>query len=151
MNKNKELAEIAIREARETIDYNTVEYSIECLMDKINRAEMKDNFHWDEVKQSSFVESLMLGFPVLNIVFANKNWNAVGESIELIDGRQRLYTAINFLEGNLELCNLKTLTALNGFKFGDLILSRQKKFKRITARAIAVNPKSDLSVWKDYV
>ena len=150
MIKNQEIAETAIREARETIDYNTLEYSIECLMDKINRAEMKGNFYWDEVRQSSFIESLILGFPVLNIVFANKNWNAVGESLNLIDGKQRLYTAINFIDGNLELCNLKTLTSLNGFKFSDLVLSRQRKFKRTTIRAIAVNPKSDLSVWSTY-
>ena len=150
MIKNKELVETAIREARKTIDYNTVDYPLECLIDKIRQQEIDDDLRWDELKQSYFIESLMLGFPVLNIVFINNRWNAVGENLELIDGKQRLYTAINFVKGNLVLANLKTLTTLNGFKFDDLVLSRQKKFKRISVRAVAVNPKSDLSVWKEY-
>ena len=149
MLKNQELAETAIREARKIIDYDTVEFPLEYFIDKINQQRKSDNLNWDESKQSYFIESLLLGLPVLNIVFINNRWNAVDENMELIDGRQRLYTAINFIKGNLELCNLKTLTSLNGFRFDDLILSRQKKFKRISVRAIAVNPKSDLSVWSE--
>ena len=150
MIKNQEIAETAIRECIKSVDYNTVEYPIECLMDKISQQEINNNLDWDESKQSYFIESLMLGLPILNIVFINNNWNAVDKNLELIDGRQRLYTAINFIRGNLALTNLKTLTSLNGFSFNNLVLSRQKKFKRISVRAIAVNPKSDLSVFTRY-
>ncbi len=34
--------------------------------------------------------------------------------------------------------------------FKDLPLSRQRRFVRTTVKAIAVNPKSDLSVWREY-
>ena len=151
MIKNKELAEIAIREARKTVDYNTVEFPVEYFVDKISQQEINDNLNWDESQQSYFIESLMLGLPVLNIVFNdvddNQDGSKLEEAIQLIDGKQRLYTALNFIKGNLELHNLKTLTYLNGFKFDDLILSRQKKFKRMGVRAIAVAPKSALSVF----
>lgn len=144
MIKNQEIAEAAIREARKTVDYNTVEYPLEYFLDKISDEELKKNLHWATFQQSSFIESLLLGLPVIHAVIHDDI------ELEFIDGKQRLYTAVNFVKGNLELCNLKTLTSLNGFKFSDLVLPRQKKFKRISVRAIAVNPKSDLSIWREY-
>ena len=144
MIKNQEIAETAIREARKTIDYRTVDYLLEYFIDKISDEELNKNLHWDTLQQSYFIESLLLGLPVIHAVIHDDM------ELELIDGKQRLYTAINFIKGNLELCNLKTLTSLNSFRFEDLMLPRQKKFKRISVRAIAVNPKSDLSVWKEY-
>jgi uncharacterized protein with ParB-like and HNH nuclease domain len=142
MMKNQELAETAIREARKTVDYNTVEYPLEYFIDKITQQQINDNLNWDKSEQSYFVESLLLGLPVLNVVI-NDNDN----ELKIVDGKQRLYTAINFIQGNLELQNLKTLTSLNGFDFNDLLLPRQRKFKRISVRAIAVSPDFDLSVW----
>lgn len=153
MIRNQELAETVIREARKTVDYNTVQYSIDFLIDKINQQDAIDNLQWDEVKQSYFIESLMLGLPVLNIVFQEKNnneWGGLTSIGQLIDGKQRLFTSFNFVNGNLRLSNLKVLDSLNGFTFKDLPISRQKKFQRISARAIAVNPKSDLSVFTRY-
>lgn len=144
MIKNQELAETAIREARETIDYRTVDYPLEYFIDKISDEELKKDLHWDTLQQSYFIESLLLGLPIIHAVIHDDI------ELEFIDGKQRLYTAINFVKGNLVLANLKTLTSLNGFRFNDLILSRQKKFKRISVRAIAVNPKSDLSVFTRY-
>ena len=144
MIKNKEIAESAIREARKTIDYNTIDYPLEYFIDKISDEELEKNLHWVSFQQSFFIESLLLGLPVIHAVIHDDI------ELELIDGKQRLYTAINFIKGNLELCNLKTLASLNGFKFNDLVKSRQKKFKRISVRAIVVDPKSDLSVWKEY-
>lgn len=144
MLTNQELAETAIREARKTIDYNTIDYPLEYFIDKISDEELKKNLHWDTLQQSYFIESLMLGLPVIHAVIHDD------KELELIDGRQRLMAAINFIKGNLKLSNLKTLTALNGFSFNDLLPSRQKKFKRISVKAIAVNSKSDLSVWREY-
>lgn len=151
MIKNKELAESAINEARKTIDYNTVEYPLEYFTDKISKAKINNNLNWDELKQSYFIESLMLGLPVLKIVFIDRNnndgYSIIDDSEQIIDGKQRLLTTLNFLNGNLRLFNLKSIESLNGFTFKDLLLSRQRRFKRTTVKAIAVNPKSDLSVW----
>jgi Protein of unknown function DUF262 len=151
MIKNQEIAETAIREARKTVDYNTVEYPLEYFIDKISQEEIDNYLDWDKSQQSYFIESLMLGLPVLNIVFVDRDsdddWSELEKATQLIDGRQRLYTALNFINGNLKLENLKKLTALNDFSFEDLTLSRQRKFKRISVRAIAVAPNFDISVW----
>ena len=93
----------------------------------------------------------MLGLPVLNIVFKEKvesdRLHGIDEAEQLIDGKQRLLSALNFINGNLRLSNLKGIDSLNGFTFKDLPFSRQKKFKRISVRAIAVAPNSDKSIW----
>ncbi|MGK7939913.1 MAG: DUF262 domain-containing protein [Crocosphaera sp.] len=102
---------------------------------------MNDELNWDTLQQSSFIESLLMGLPVLKIIMdSNKN---------IIDGKQRLYTTINFVNGHLKLENLKKMSSLNGFHFQDLLLSRQRKFKRITARTIVISPSSDVSYWLD--
>lgn len=93
----------------------------------INIVTNLNQLQWDDKKQSYFIESILMGLPVLNIV--------VSQSEEIIDGRQRLLTAINFINNNLTLIDLKTLTELNGFKFKDLLWVRQQKFKKITVRA----------------
>lgn len=152
-SQQKELVELAIREARKTVDYNTIGYPLEYFVDKISQQEIDDNLNWDESKQSYFIESLMLGLPALNIVFQEKNinnWSELDSFEQLIDGKQRLMSALNFANGNLRLSSLKQLESLNGFKLNDLVLSRQKKFKRILVRTIKVDSKSDISVWKEY-
>ena len=147
----KELAESVIREARETIDYNTVEYPLEYFVDQVSQQQINDNLQWDELQQSYFIESLLLDLPALKIVFIdqdnNYTYSIVNNLEQIIDGKQRLLTALNFFNGNLRLTNLKVLNSLNDFDFKDLILSRQRRFGRSTVRAIAVNPNSDLSVW----
>ncbi|MGB7416088.1 MAG: DUF262 domain-containing protein, partial [Thermosynechococcaceae cyanobacterium] len=130
-NMNQEIAEMAIREARETVDYNTMGYSLDYFIDKINQKQI-DNFRWDKTQQSYFIESLLLGLPILNVVIDDNH-----DELNIIDGKQRVYTALNFINGNLELQDLKSLSSLNGFAFKDLALSRQRKFKRIPVRAIA--------------
>jgi len=152
-SQQKEIAESQIREARKTIDYNSVQFPLEYFIDRITQQQIDSLLKWNESKQSYFIESLMLGLPVLNIVFREKaekyRLHGIDEVEQLIDGKQRLLTALNFLNSNLRLFNLKEIDSLNGFTFRDLPLSRQKKFRRISVRAIAINPKSDLSVWKE--
>lgn len=154
MIKNQELAEIVIREARKTVDYNTAEFLIEYFTDQINQQQIDNNLNWSESKQSFFIESLMLGLPVFNIIFIDKDndcgYSVIDDPEQLIDGKQRLFTALNFVNGNLRLSNLEQLESLNGFKFKDLPLSRQRRFVRTTVKAIAVDPKSDLSVFARY-
>ena len=145
----KEMAETEIREQRKGIDYDTVSYPLEYLSKKISQREIDNNLQWNKQQQSYLIESLLLGLPVLNIVI-KRNGNDADAEIEVIDGKQRLYAAINFINNNLILNDLKELATLNGFKFEDLLLSRQKRFARYTVRAIIVNQNSDNSVWKSY-
>lgn len=140
----KEIAEAQISEARKAISYNTVDFMLEHFVYKISDEEIEENLHWDKLQQSYFIESLLLGLPVIHAVISND------KELELIDGKQRLYTAISFIKGNLKLRNLKTLKSLNGFKFSDLVRSRQIKFQKILVRTIQVAPNSDESIWREY-
>jgi hypothetical protein len=142
----QEIAEAEIRQRQKDFDYNTVSYRLEYLVDKISQQEIVLNLHWDQKKQSYFIESLLLGLPVLEIVI-KQNDNDAESAIEVIDGKQRLYTAINFISNHLVLKGLEKLVILNGFKFQDMVLSRQRKFARITARTICVESNSDKSAW----
>jgi hypothetical protein len=55
MIKNQEIAETAIREARKTVDYNTVEYPLEYFIDKISQEEIDNYLDWDKSQQSYFL------------------------------------------------------------------------------------------------
>lgn len=146
----KEIAEEEIRNQRKAIDYNTVSYPLEYFKDKISQQEIDSSLYWNKKQQSYFIESLLLGLPVLNIVINEIITHENEVKIEVIDGKQRLYTALKFINGNLMLENLSNLSTLNSFRFEDLVPSRQKDFKRITVRVIVVAPDCDQSIWKLY-
>ena len=145
----KEIAEIKLREQRNLIDYNTVSYPLEYFCEKISQQEIEDSLRWNEKQQSYFIESLLLGLPVLNIIIKiDSNDTDTNTEIEIIDGRQRMYAAINFLSNKLTLSHLNKLIALNGFKFKDLLPPRQKSFRRSSVRTIIVGKNSNNSVWE---
>ena len=143
----KETIEAEIREQKKLNNYNTESYSLEYFSEKISHKQIENNLQWNERQQSYFVESLLLGLPVLNIVVKRNPGNADSD-IEIIDGRQRIYTAINFLNNNLTLSNLNKLTTLNGFKFMDLTLPRQKSFRKLSVRTIVAAQNSDNRLWR---
>lgn len=140
--KQQEMIENAIREGRKKVDYNTVDYPLEFFIEQISQQQINDELKWDTLQQSSFIESLLMGLPVLKMIMDSDD--------NIIDGKQRLYTTINFVNGHLKLENLKKMPSLNGFHFQDLLLPRQRKFKRITMRTIVISPSSDVSYWLDY-
>lgn len=74
-SQKKEIAEAEIREKREPVDYNTLEYPIEVLVQKYlggidedeNELFIPDyqrEMTWDEDRQSKFIESILLGLPI---------------------------------------------------------------------------------------
>lgn len=79
--KNQELAETEIRAASKTVDYNTTEFPLEYFIDKICKEEINKNLCWDKSQQSYFIESLLLGLPVLNIVI-NDNDDELKRAVE---------------------------------------------------------------------
>ena len=136
---NQEILERAIREGRKKVDYNTLDYPLEVWLEKISQEQINNELVWDKLQQSSLIESLLLGLPFLNIIINNE--------LEVIKGKQQLYTAINFINDNLRLENLNILTSLNGFTFNNLLLPRQRKFKKINVRTIEIAPNSDITYW----
>jgi hypothetical protein len=64
------------------------------------------NYVWDNSKASFFIESILLGTDVPPLIFFN-----TGDTIEVIDGRQRYETIKKFRNGDLKL-HIKGLTKL---------------------------------------
>lgn len=75
------------------------------------------NYVWDNVKQTFFIESVILGTEIPPLVLFN-----TGAYIEVIDGRQRFETLKRFKENDFSLSinGLKELTILNKISFNKL-------------------------------
>lgn len=150
-----ELAENQIIEQQKIVDYEIREYTIELLVHKYTEGKDSDTndifipayqrkFVWDEERQSRFIESLIIGLPIPYMFAADSE----GRS-EIVDGSQRVRTLEYFLSNELTLTGLTKLTELDGFRFKDLPLSRQRRFKKKTIRLIELTDKADYEVRKE--
>jgi len=165
-NEKKETAEAEIRNKRKSVDYNTLEYPIEILVQKYLDGIDKDEnelfipdyqreMAWDEDRQSKFIESVLLGLPIPYIFVADIADISESEEsedlarLEIIDGTQRIRTLTEFIKNKLTLNSLEKLETLNGFTFNDLPLSRQRRFKRTTIRMIQLTEEADEEVRRD--
>ena len=78
---------------------------------------------WDEATKSRLIESLLINIPVMPIIVFEREYN----SYELIDGRERLKTVVDFYNDCFELAGLEVETNLTGCKYSTL--STQAKDK----------------------
>ncbi|MBD1880708.1 DUF262 domain-containing protein [Coleofasciculus sp. FACHB-T130] len=159
-DKQKEAAEAEIREQRKPFDYNTKEYPIELLVQKYldgrdddaNELFIPDyqrELVWDDVRQSKFIESVLLGLPTPYILVAEVAEDKNKVRFEIIDGTQRIRTLARFLNNELRLAGLEKLEKLNGFTFADLPLPRQRRFKRESIRLVEITIRSNEEVRRD--
>lgn len=136
-----DIAESQIREQRKAFSYNTVGYSLEALIQRINPGDLETT--WDKAQQSKFVESMILGLPFGPIQAIEKD-----KRLAIINGQKRLRAAIAFASNELTLEGLEVLKKLNGFQFADLLPARQRQLKRMTLRVVEFSPQSDLTLIK---
>ncbi|WP_052737516.1 DUF262 domain-containing protein [Grimontia sp. AD028] len=75
------------------------------------------NYVWDNSKASFFIESILLGTDIPPIILFN-----TGDTIEVIDGRQRFETIKRFRDNELKLSikGLNKLTQFKGYTFSKL-------------------------------
>lgn len=157
-NHNFQIKEFEAELAKHHIvyDYDTSEYPIEVLVHKFDpilpniQPEMfipdyQREFVWDEIMQSEFIESLFLSMPVQPI-FVSTDEEGL---LEIIDGSQRVRTIAAFVKNELKIQKVTKLINLNGLKFLDLPLSRQRKFKLINIRFHNISDKANLEIRKD--
>ena len=104
---------------------------------------------WDDARQSKFIESVLLGLPIPYIFVADIPDIENESRLEIIDGTQRIRTLARFLNNELKLERLKKLKKLNDFRFLDLPLSRQRRFKRTTLRMIQLTEKATEDIRRD--
>ncbi|OLT58595.1 DUF262 domain-containing protein [Moorena bouillonii] len=161
--EDKEAAEAEIREKQKPVDYDTKEYPVEILVQKYMDGKDDDTnelfipdyqreMAWDETRQSQFIESVLLGLPIPYIFVADtknpKPEDDLGR-LEIVDGTQRIRTLARFLNNELTLTGLEKLKKLNRFRYTDLPLARQRRFKRSTLRMIQLTEKANEEVRRD--
>ena len=141
-------AEEQIIERHKPVDYDVHEYPLDVIVQKYIHGKETDTnelfipkyqrkFVWDEKRQSKFIESLLLGLPIPFLFAADNNGR-----LEIVDGSQRLRTLEVFFANKLALQGLSDLDKLEGFRYKDLSLSRQRRFARRTIRLIALTEKA---------
>jgi hypothetical protein len=158
-SENEQMAaEEQVAKHERIVDYDTKEYPVETIVEKyVTDLEKDENelfvpdyqreHTWDEKRQSKFIESVLIGLPI-PFIFVADTAEANGR-LEIVDGSQRIRTLAAFIGGALVLEELEKLTALNGFRFQDLPVSRQRRFKRRTMRMIELTQKADEEVRRD--
>jgi uncharacterized protein with ParB-like and HNH nuclease domain len=152
--------EAELRQQQVLMDYNTVEYSVEMLVEKYSDGlndgtnELFVQNHqqeraWDNIKQSKFIEFMLLGLPLPSIFVADVSDKQNKTRLKIIDGTQRIHTLAKFINNDLKLQSLEKLKKINGFRFIDLHLSRQRSFKRISIRVVKLTGKATEDICRD--
>jgi hypothetical protein len=159
----REAAEQQILDLQREVDFDVREYPVEVIVQKFNPTEeakgiselyvpdYQRDFAWDERRQSRFIESVLIGLPIPYLFVADvmDEDEAKSGRLEIVDGSQRVRTLNAFLNDRLVLSELEKLPRLAGFRFSDLPLSRQRRFKRTTLRMIELTEKADEEVRRD--
>lgn len=150
----KQALEDQIEALQKITDYEIREWPLEVLVGKYTEGLESDEaelfipdyqreFIWSARQQSRFIESLLMNLPIPYLFAADVALGDRAGQMEIIDGSQRIRTLENFLADRLALEGLKKLTAANGFRFSDLSIARQRRFKRKTLRMIELNKQAD--------
>lgn len=156
------LAESQIRDLKQTVDYQTKEFTTEVIVQKYLEGEADDeneifipayqrDFVWSEERKSKFIESVILELPIPYIFIATLPKEIADDEgrAEVVDGSQRIRTLAAFLHDKFRLVGLEKLVKLNGFCFSDLEISRQRKIKRQGVRVIELSDKADEQIRRD--
>jgi hypothetical protein len=151
-------AEKQILEHQRIVDYDTKEYPVETVVAKyLARKREDDNelfvpdyqrdFTWSMNRQSKFIESMLIGLPIPYIFVADVTEKEA--RLEIVDGSQRIRTLAAFITNQLILEGLEKLSNLNGFRFCDLEVVRQRRFLRRTIHMIELSEEADEAVRRD--
>ncbi|MET8912422.1 DUF262 domain-containing protein [Micromonospora sp. NPDC004551] len=95
---------------------------------------------WTDSRKSKFIESLMLGLPIPQLIFAEREDESGDPNYVVIDGKQRLLALDAFYSDTqpLRLTNLTVLPALSGRTRAEILEdpSFSRYVKRLTNRTI---------------
>jgi len=151
-------AEKQILVNQKIVDYDTKEYPVETVVAKyLARKRDDDNelfvpdyqrdFTWSKTRQSKFIESMLIGLPIPYIFVADVTEKEA--RLEIVDGSQRIRTLTAFVTNQLILEGLEKLSDVNGFRFCDLEIVRQRRFLRRTIHMIELSEEADEAVRRD--
>lgn len=137
--EKKDEAEIQIRNLQKEIKYDVRDFTIEYIIQKFQDSsffipDYQREFIWPKTHKERFIESVMLGLPIPMMFLAELD----DGRLEIVDGAQRIQTLEEFCNNDLELHNLRSLSALNGFRYNDLSESRKRKFDAKALRMVVL-------------
>ena len=140
-------AEKEIKEKQREVDYDIRDFTIDHIVQQFHDDEFyipdyQRKFVWREKHRVRFVESIVLGLPIPFMFLADTD----DGRLEIVDGAQRIQTLEAFINDDIVLHNLERLPSLNGFKFSDLTLSQQRKFKNRALRMIILEDTTTIDV-----
>lgn len=164
-----DLVEEQIKDTERDYNYRLVEWPIEVLVKKFipkaaNKTykelipkeseqfsviivpEFQRDFVWDEPMKAKFIESIFMRIPMppLFAFLLDDEGN-----LELLDGVQRLSTIKAFVSDQIVLDNLEVLDSLNGYKFSELEISRQRKFNNLSLKIYILDEDTDEGIRAD--
>lgn len=98
--------------------------------------EFQREYVWSSKKQSELIESLLMGIP-LPALYMKEDENGV---YVVVDGRQRLTTLFNYINGKFRLDRLNILKSYKGKSFADLSGLEQNKIEDYTMQVNVIKP-----------
>ena len=136
------------------------DWTIETIFNQINigNIDLNPKFQrrnaWNDDKRSKLIESIIMGYPIPEIVLAehpNKK-----RSFIVIDGKQRLLTIAGFIANDLYkywdrpvLKGLKVLKELNKSKYIDLDEKSKREFDNSSLRCTVITNYKDVQILYD--
>ena len=132
----KKYAETQLRVVRSTMDF-TLHYLQSSLRESsyINMAPgYQRRARWDRKKKSLLIESILLNVPIPPLFLFESEYN----QYEVMDGRQRLETIIEFLDNGFALTGLEYWQEINTKRFRDLPEAIRRGLLRRTVGAVVL-------------
>lgn len=125
------------------LSLSSSDWTVETLFGQMNKGnidvspEFQRRQVWDANKQTAFIESLILGIPVPQIVIA-QNKQERGKYI-VLDGKQRLLSITRFYDGDLRLGKPELLKELKGLTYGEMDDVYRDAIDNSTIRAVRIS------------
>lgn len=148
LDEESDLSELEVSQLSEVVTWST-DWTMNSVVELLRRGliELDPSFQrrnaWTELKQSRFIESVMLGLPIPQVVLAEGK-SGQGRYI-VIDGKQRLLSLMHFMaeDDPLQLKGLEFLKSLNGYTLAQIRADRHKgefaeQFEIQTLRSVIV-------------
>lgn len=97
---------------------------------------------WDNAKASRLIESLLLNIPIPVLFFAE----TPDANYQIVDGHQRVYSVIRYLENQFPLIGLRIQAEFKGLRFHQLPEREQRFLRTRVMRAIIIGADSSPSM-----
>lgn len=142
--QNNELDLDSEKVKQEQIVSYTTDWTVETIFTQMEKGnfnltpEFQRRDAWDNVKKSRLIESLLLGFPIPNLVLTVGKEGKSANKFIVIDGKQRLLAIQQFLKNEYSLSNLANYDEFNNKYYKDLPEDYKDKLDNYSIRSTVI-------------